>query len=156
MSCCSTSSSSCPSKHAVWFPRIAFGLALIGFGVNHYRNFETFIANAQGPFQSVPAIAAVASALAYVVPALMIIGGVLFAVKQLCQVSKMCILASLSGIIGWAALGIMLATDPNAMTGLGGAIQSASVLLILYFVIRKMSKCCGGAASSCCSPQSTH
>jgi 7-keto-8-aminopelargonate synthetase-like enzyme len=37
----------------------------------------------------------------------MIVGGALFAVKQMCCISKTCILASLSGIIGWCSLAVM-------------------------------------------------
>lgn len=144
-----------PSRLAVWLPRVAFGLVLIGFGVNHYLNLDSFIANAQSPFVAVPAIAAVATALAYVVPALMIIGGIFFAVRRLCPLSELCILASLSGIIGWASLGIMLTSDTNVMSGLGVAIQNASVLLILYFVTRKMTRCSPGGFS-CCSSRSIH
>ncbi|MDD5055246.1 MAG: hypothetical protein PHZ00_03170 [Candidatus Peribacteraceae bacterium] len=156
MTCCSASSSStCPSRLAVWFPRIAFGLVLVGYGVNHYRNLSGFTDFAKLPFVAIPLIAAVVAALAYVVPLLMIVGGVLFAIKQLCPVSKFCILAALSGIIGWAGLAILLSTDPNSIGNLGLAIQNAAVLMILYFVIRKMTKCSSGVAS-CCSPQSVH
>lgn len=151
---CCLSSSSC--KVAPWLPRIGFGVALIGFGVMHYRSLSMFVESAAQPF-SIPAVAILASALAYVVPALMIVGGALFAVRQLCAVSKICILASLSGIVGWAGLAIAL-MDPSSETSgqtvmnLSAAIQNASILLILYFAIKK-SSCSQSCtpATSCCS-----
>ncbi len=162
MSCCSTSSvpRMCPSRYAVWFPRIAFGMVLLGYGVNHFRTLSNFVQYAQEPFVAFPALAGVVAAFAYVVPALMIAGGILFAMKLFCPISKVCILVALSGIISWAGLGILVNTDQRIVGMLGGSIQSASVLLILFFVIKKMSKCSGGcassSASSCCSSHSTH
>lgn len=146
MSC----SSSCtngkfnPCSLAPWFPRVAFGLIMVAFGVNHYKDVSGFSDMSSGALSAVPPLAMAAGILAYIVPALMIIGGALFAVKQLGCVSKLCILASLSGIIGWASLAVLIG-DGAAGGSFMPAIQNASVLLILYWVIKKMS-CCG---SSC-------
>lgn len=83
---------------------------------------------------------------AYFVPAAMIVGGALLAVKQLPWLSKLCILGALSGIIVWASLAILV--GDTATTGsMMPAIQNAAVLIILYYVVRKMS-CCG----SCVPP----
>ncbi len=138
---------SCPCVYAPWFPRIAFGLVMIAFGVSHYKDVSGFSAMSSGAFASVPMLASVAGMLAYIVPALMIVGGALFAVKQLCCISKTCILASLSGIIGWAALAVLVG-DPSAGGNFMPAIQNAGILLILYWVVKKMS-CCGGGS---CAP----
>lgn len=144
MGCSSGCSPSCPCKYAPWLPRVAFGLILMAYGVNHYRNLSDFVNMAKSLFQNAPMLAGVAGLLAYIVPALMIVGGLLFAIKQLCCVSKMCILASLSGIIAWASLGVMFG-DVNITGAAMPLIQNASVLLILYWVVKKMS-CCGGGA----------
>lgn len=146
MSCCSSCPGGkyCPCAYAPWFPRVAFGLILVAFGVNHYKDVGGFSEMSSGALSAVPPLAMVAGILAYIVPALMIIGGALFAVKQLGCISKTCILASLSGIIGWASLAVLVG-DGAAGGSFMPAIQNAAVLLILYWVVKKMS-CCG---SSC-------
>jgi hypothetical protein len=144
MSCCS--SKTCPHNYAPWFPRIGFGLVLVGFGVNHYRALESFVSMASGVFTNAM-VANVFGLLAYIVPALMIVGGVLFAVKKYGCWSKFCILASLGGILGWGGLAIMLGT-PETAGSIGPAIQNAALLIVVYHIIKKMS-CC---SSGCCTP----
>ena len=138
----------CPCTVAPYLPRIAFGLVLAGYGVSHYRNLSGFVGMAKGVFPTVAILGTVASLLAYIVPALMIVGGVLFALKQLCCISKTCILASLSGIIGWAGLAVMVG-DGNAAGAMMPMIQNASVLLILYYMVKKASCCKSACAGSC-------
>ena len=161
MSCCSGGSTTpcpcgpqCPANYVGWLPRIAYGLILVGYGVSHYRNLSGFVGMAKGVFPTVVILAKIAGVLAYIVPALMIIGGILFAIKQLCCLSKACILASLSGIIGWASLAVLVG-DGNAAGAMMPMIQNASVLLILYYMIKKAS-CCKGPScgtSSCSMPK---
>ncbi len=146
MSCNSNCPPQCPCHFVHWLPRVAFGLILVGFGVNHYKNLGDFVDMSSGAFASVPALATIVGFLAYIVPALMIVGGALFAVRQLCCISKTCILASLSGIIGWASLAVLLG-DGQAGMALMPAIQNAAILLILYTVVKKMG-CCGGSCST--------
>lgn len=154
MSCCSSSApcacgiAKCPSKYACWMPRIAFGLVLAGYGVNHYRTLSQFVDMAKGVFPTVPALAAIAGILAYIVPALMIVGGVLFATRQLCCLSKMCILGSLGGIIGWAGLAVLVG-DGSAAGAMMPMIQNASILLILYFAMKKKPSCCMPQGGAC-------
>lgn len=146
MNCCSPGcigGKYCPCGYASWFPRIAFGLILVGLGVNHYKDVAGFTSGASGALTSVPVLASIAGFLAYIVPALMIVGGALFAVKQLGCISKTCILASLSGIIGWASLAILVGDGASGAVFMP-MIQNAAVLLVLYWVVKKMS-CCGSA-----------
>lgn len=143
MSCCSSGcigGKYCPCGYASWLPRIAFGLILVGYGVNHYKNIAGFVQMSQGALAPVPALGSLAGMLAYIVPALMIIGGALFAIKQLGCVSKTCILAALSGIIGWASLGVLIG-DANAGSAFMPMIQNAALLIVLYWVVKKMSCC---------------
>ena len=134
----------CISQYACWLPRIAFGLIFISYGVNHYRNLANFIEMAKSVFPAGMVLGTISGALAYIVPALMIIGGFLYAIRQLCFISKVCILASLSGIIGWASLAIMFdnGSIPNIVPNMGGAIQNATLLLVLYFAMKKSKSCC--------------
>ena len=156
MSCCSSSGTCgcpvqpCPSTYVLtWFPRIAFGLVLAGYGVNHYRNMADFAGMAKSAFPTVPALGAVAGMLSYIVPALMIAGGVLFAVRQLCCIAKMCIVASLMGIIGWAGLAVLVGEGSAGMTMMP-MIQNAAVLFIFFVFAKKMSCKSSCSASSSC------
>ncbi len=152
MACCSCPVQPCPLRFAAWLPRIGFGLALAGYGVNHYRNLEMYVGMAGGAFPKIALLGMLAMYLAYVVPLLQIVGGVLFATKQLGCVSKFCILASLGGILGWAGLSVML-ENPD-MTLMGAAIQNAGMFLIIYYVIKMMScGSCGMMGKSCMTGQ---
>ncbi len=139
----------CPcGKTAPWLARIGFGLVLVGYGVNHYRFFGDFSDMAVG---SVGSLGPVAGLLAYIVPALMIVGGVLFAVKLLPTIAKFCVLGSLGGIMGWGGVAVMLGggtAGPDMMP----FIVNAAVLLLAYYAIKKMHCCCG---SACASPKPT-
>lgn len=110
----------------------------------------------KGVFPTSAVLAGIAGVLAYIVPALMIVGGVLFAIRKLGCVSKTCILASLGGIIGWAGLAVLVG-DGNAAGAMMPMIQNAAVLLILYYMIKKAScskmpcapgACAGGSCAS--------
>lgn len=150
MSCCTPGTmcgnGKCPCNYVHWFPRIAFGLVLASYGVNHYRHMNDFAAMSKSAFPAVPVLAGLVGILAYIVPALMIVGGVLFAVRQFGCVAKTCILLSLCGIIGWAALAVMTGDGASGGSYMP-AIQNAVVLLVWYYVIKK-SSCC----SSSCAP----
>ena len=151
MSCCSSTGTCtpkcCPST---CFLRLAFGLVLVGYGVNHYRNLAAFVGYAKSPFL-IPAVATVAGLLAYVVPALMIVGGVLFAIKQQKCIAKCCIITSLAGILGWAGLAILLNPDMAAMKSMGEAINNAGLLLVVFFVVKKLTCCASSCAPAECS-----
>ncbi len=140
MSCCSCPQP-CLTRHVFWLPHVGFGLVLVGIGVNHYRHLGDFVAMSGGVFASVPAIGTVAGLLSYLFPALLIIGGALFASRQCRCLSKVFIVAALSGIMGWGGLALMLG-DATAGSAVMPAIQTAFVFLITYWVIKKMS-CCG-------------
>jgi hypothetical protein len=118
---------------------------IAGFGVNHYRNFEGFMAMAKGAFPTVPALAMIAGLLAYIVPALMIVGGLLFAIKQQACISKVCIVAALSGIIGWAGVALMVGPAEIGASAMP-AVQFAAIVFLLYFKVKKMG-CCGKCAA---------
>jgi hypothetical protein len=147
MSCCKCPVQPCPSRYATWLPRIGFGLAFAGFGVSHYRDLATFVSMTQAPFASISFLAMILGWLAYVLPALEIAGGVLFAVGQMKCVAKTCILASIGGIMGWAGLGMMVGDMSQAMM-LGTAFQGGVMALIGYWIAKKMT-CCGSMSGAC-------
>ncbi|MEQ1849400.1 MAG: hypothetical protein ABL890_02305 [Candidatus Peribacteraceae bacterium] len=158
MNCCSAGGSckSSFSAYALWLPRIGFGVVLAGYGVNHLRFISEFAGFAGSVFTN-SALAGVMTALAYVVPFLMIAGGVLFAIDKCCAWSKICVLASLGGIMGWAGLAVALG-DNTAGGNMMPAIQNAAVLLVAYHIIKKMWKCgmgCGCGKMGCNCPASS-
>ncbi len=153
MSCSSgCGNAGCPCKFAPWLPRIAFGLVFIAFGVNHYRHLNDFVGMSKSAFPSVAMLAGLAGVLSYIVPALMIVGGVLFAARKLCCIAKTCILAALSGIIGWASLAVLVG-DGNIGGAMMPLIQNAAIMMLLFFAVKKIG-CCSSAApaagGSCC------
>jgi hypothetical protein len=85
--------------------------------------------------------------LAYVVAVLQVVGGVLFATRLFCPVSKICIMTVFGGILGWAGLVVMLG-DSSAGMQAGQAIQGATIWLLGYAGIKKM-ECCSMGASAC-------
>lgn len=141
---CNCSCKVCPTDYAMWVPRIGFGVALAGFGLNHYRFIGDFTGMAASVYPSVPILGTLAGLLAYIVPALMIVGGILFAIDQQRCISKSCILAALGGIIGWAGLGVLVG-DGSAGPTLMPMIQGAILWLVGYYIIKKMCCCCGGS-----------
>lgn len=140
----------CPCKVAPWFPRVAFGLVLVAYGVNHYMNLTEFITFVKSPFPiegSLAAFGTVSGLAAYVVPALQIVGGALFAVKQYGCISKTCILAALSGILVWASFGIIVG-GTAAGSNMIPVIQFTVIMLMAYYMVKKHSSCCGSCAPS--------
>lgn len=138
----------CSSCVAPWFPRIAFGVTLLGYGVNHYRHIGDLTAMSKSAYQSVPALGQLAGVLAYIFPALLILGGILFATKQLCWLSKILVLAALGGIIGWGGLAVLVG-DSQMAGAMMPAIQNGCVFLITYYVIKKLGCCCHGGSCNC-------
>ncbi len=150
--CCTQGACACPSvcpcRKVFWLPRIALGLVFLAYGVSHYRFLggeQGFMAMAQSVFAKDSVLAMIAGYLAYVVPALMIVGGVLFAVGQLKCISKVCIVAALSGIIGWASVAVMVG-DASMTGSLMPMIQNAAILFLFYGMVKKMG-CCSAMPS---------
>ncbi len=155
MSCCSSSPKKClGAVYAPCLARIAFGLVLFSYGANHLRFISGFVEMSKSVYPSVPALGSVMGLIAYIVPLVMMVGGILFIVKQMPGLSKLCILGSLSGIIAWASLAVLVG-DERSTGAMMPMIQNAAVMIVLYFVIKKMSCCaaksCLPGTSSCCS-----
>lgn len=141
----------CPCKFAPWFPRVAFGLVLVAYGVNHYMNLTEFITLVKSPFPTegmLAAVGLVSGLVAYLVPALQIVGGALFAVKKFGCISKTCILAALSSILVWASLGIFVG-NAAAGSNMIPVIQFTTIMLVTYYMVKKHSSCCGSSCGSC-------
>jgi len=129
---------SSPKGVAALALRLSFGISLVLVGINHYMTmsgFSLMVTDGLGP------IAFLGTLWAYVLPALMIVGGALFAIGMYLDIAA------------WAA-GLALGSIPVGMllkpvlTGVSlGDMMPVAVntfvwILIYYFVV-KSSSCCG-------------
>ncbi len=125
--------------------RVSFGLSLLLVGVAHYMSLSDFmgmVAGGLGP------ISMVGTLWAYVLPALMIVGGALFVVGMYCDIAAWAAGVALGSIpvgmllkpvLGGVALGEMM---PHAI--------NAFVWLLVYVLVVKMCCCCckGGSCGT--------
>lgn len=123
--------------------RLSFGLSLLCVGIVHYMTLDMFMgmtSEGLGPLTFLGTI------WAYIMPALMILGGALFTISMY------------DNIAAWAS-GIALASIPVGMllkSVLGGvplpdmmaAAINAFIWLLVYVMVVKMCCCCGS-----CGPE---
>lgn len=118
--------------------RVGFGLSLLLVGITHYMTLEMFMAMTS---DGLGALEFLGTIWAYVLPALMIIGGALFTVGMYYEIAS------------WAS-GVALASIPVGMllkpvlSGVGlpdmmPAAVNAFVWILVYFMVVKTSTCCG-------------
>lgn len=126
--------------------RVAFGGALALVGVAHYMTLSTFkemVAGGLGP------IAMLGTVWAYVLPALMIVGGVLIVIKQKPDVAAWAAGVALASI----AVGMLLKPVLGGvmLSEVMGAVNNSFIWLLVYAMV---VKCClapcekGGGAPS--------
>lgn len=122
---------------------VSFGLSLLLVGVAHYMTIADFAVMVSG---GLGALTMLGTLWAYILPALMIVGGALYVVGMY------------KHIAAWAS-GIALGSIPVGMllkSVLGGVALgevmpfaiNAFVWLIVYVFVVKMTSCCGGSCSS--------
>ena len=119
--------------------RVSFGLALLLVGVAHYMNLEMFSGMVS---EGLGALTVLGNIWAYILPALQIVGGALFAVGMYYEIAS------------WTT-GIALGSIPVGMLAksvLGGlplpdmmpAAINAFIWLLVYVMVVKCCTCCGG------------
>ncbi len=141
MSCCSLKSPKCSAKLLL---RVSFGVSLLLVGITHYMTLTMFVgmvSDGLGPLSMLGTV------WAYVLPALMIVGGALFAVGMYYEIAT------------WTA-GLALCSIPVGMllkpvlSGVGlpdvmpAAVNAWLWIIIFFFVVKSVS-CCG----SCSTPE---
>lgn len=140
MSCCSLGSPKCAAKLSL---RVSFGVALLLVGVSHYMTLDMFMAMASdglGPLEFVGTI------WSYILPALMIVGGALFAIGMYYEVA-----AWAAGVaLGSIPVGMLLkpVLSGVALPDMMPAAINAFVWLLVYYFVVKSCSCCGGNCSS--------
>ena len=133
-----------PTCVAGLLTRISFGLSLLFMGVIHYMafaGFQAMVTEGLGP------VAPLGMLWAYVMPALMIIGGVLLVIGMYMDIGA------------WAA-GLALGSIPAGMllksivggVSLGDTMPAAIngfIWLIVFMMVIKAGSCCGKGMSMC-------
>lgn len=146
--CCPTSSK-CVSKGLL---RIAFGATIALYGLSHYLDFTGFSGLTTMGYTGV--LFSLAGIWAYVLPALMIVGGVLLVVPYRKDVAAWCIGVALASI----AIGMTLKTvlGTLSLADVGEMVNNA-LLWLLIFVFAVKGGCCGshakdGSMGHVCAP----
>jgi hypothetical protein len=139
-------SSCCPKSAkgiAALCLRVSFGLSLLFVGIAHYMNLSMFTGMVR---DGLGALSVFGTLWAYVLPALMIVGGALFVVNRYREIGT------------WAA-GVALGSIPAGML-LKSVVSGASladtmpaainafVWLIVFGLVVKMSCCCSGSSGA--------
>ena len=138
MSCCS-SDPKCAAKLVL---RLSFGLSLLLVGIAHYMTMEMFMgmtADGLGP------LAFLGTIWAYVLPALMIVGGALTAVGMYSGIASWCAGVALGSI----PVGMLLkpVLSGVALPDVMPAAINAFIWIIMYVLVVKMTSCCGAERS---------
>jgi uncharacterized membrane protein YphA (DoxX/SURF4 family) len=135
-----------PKCIAACVVRVSFGLSLLFVGLVHYMNFTAFKGMVS---EDLAALTLFGTLWAYILPALMIVGGALLVIGMFLDVAA------------WTA-GIALASIPAGMllksvlsgVSLATTMPSANdalLWLLIFFFVVKSSSCCGGGKDGCCS-----
>jgi hypothetical protein len=118
--------------------RLSFGISLLLVGLTHYMNFEPF----QGMVvEGLGALEFLGMLWAYLLPALMIVGGALYTIGMYHEVAAWC--AGLA--LGSIPVGMLLkpvlsgAPLPDVMAV---AVNTFIWILVYYFVVKSCSCCC--------------
>lgn len=125
--------------------RVSFGLSLLFLGIAHYMRLQGLVSMMDG----LGALTVVGQIWAYILPALMIVGGALFAIGMYIEVA-----AWAGGLaLGSIAAGMML---QPVLSGVGiadmmPATINAFIWLIVYVFAVKSACCCkcGNAEGGC-------
>ena len=125
--------------------RISFGLSLLFVGIAHYMRLEGLVSMMDG----LGPLTIVGQLWAYILPALMIVGGALFAIGMYTEIA-----AWAGGLaVGSIAAGMMLqpVLSPVGIADMMPATVNAFIWLLVYYFTVKSACCCkcGNAAGSC-------
>lgn len=126
--------------------RVSFGISLLSVGLSHYMNFTSFRAMVTGDLGYAP-IMFLGTLWAYVLPALMIVGGALLVLGMFTEVAVWTSGIAIGSIPAGMLLKSVLSGIPLA-NQMPDAINAFTWLIVLIFVV-KLSRCCAGAGDCC-------
>ncbi len=141
MSCCSPIKS--PKAAAALSLRVSFGLSLLLIGISHYMNLVMFTEMAS---DGLGALAILGTIWSYLLPALQIVGGALFAVGMYYEI------AALTSGIALASIPVGMLLKPVlsgiALPDVMPMANNAFIWLIVYAFVVKFCCCCKSSCSS--------
>ncbi len=132
---CDIKSPKCAMKLVL---RVTFGLSLLLVGIAHYMTlsmFQSMVSDGLGP------LAFLGTLWAYILPALMIVGGALFVIGMYYDIATWA-----SGIaLGSIPIGMLLkpVLSGVALPDVMGMANNALIWIIVYALVVKCCTCCG-------------
>jgi len=123
--------------------RVSFGLSLVCVGLVHYMTLGAFVGMASeglGPLSGLGVI------WAYILPALMIVGGALLAIGMYTLYAAWAVGVALGSIpVGMLAQSVLSGADLPSMMGMA---NNAFIWLLVFYFVVKCSSCCGSSCDS--------
>ncbi len=126
--------------------RVFFGLSLIFVGITHYKtigDFAAFVGDGLGP------LAPVGVAWGYILPGLMILGGLIFVIGKFPVVGVWAAGIALGSIPAGILLKSVVADMPLGDT-MPGALNAFTWLIVYMFAVKAFCGC--GMKKKCCEP----
>lgn len=137
----------CPVGIVALMARVSIGLSLLFVGLVHYMTFTSFSAMVTEDLGYWP-VTALGTVWAYVVPALMIVGGALLVLGMFSDIAVWAASLAIGSIPAGMLLKSVLAGVPLATT-MPPAINALIWLVALILVVKLQSCCCEGNGSCC-------
>lgn len=128
-----------PKSIVVMLIRITFGWSLVFVGISHYQampDFAVVVASGLGPISFLGTI------WAYILPALMIVGGALFVLKQQLPIATWTTGVALASIPAGMLLKPVLSGQPAALGDVMASAINAFIWLLVLVVIVLFDSCC--------------
>jgi hypothetical protein len=130
-----------PKAGAATALRLSFGLSLLLVGIAHYMSLEMFSGMVS---DGLGALTILGTIWAYVLPALMIVGGALFAVGMYYDVASW-----VTGLaLGSIPVGMLLkpVLSGVALPDVMPMAINAFIWILVYVMVVKLCTCCGGGS----------
>ncbi len=134
-----------PSFAAKIVLRVSFGLSLLFVGIVHYMTFTVFSAMVS---DGLGVLSILGTIWAFILPALMILGGALFAIGMFMEYASWAAGIALGSIAAGMLIKPVLSATP--LPDVMPAAVNALVWLLVYAWVVKMNSCCG---EDCCSSE---
>ncbi|MBM3230732.1 hypothetical protein FJZ28_00210 [Candidatus Peregrinibacteria bacterium] len=141
MCCCDPKN---PKSVAALLLRVTFGLSLLFVGISHYMRLQGLVSMMDG----LGPLTVVGQIWAYILPALMIVGGALFAIGMYLQIGTWAAGVALASIPAGMMLQPVL--SPVGIADMMGATINAFIWLIVFALVVRTSCCsCGDCSGKC-------
>ena len=134
----------CPLCIVGTVARISFGASLVFVGLVHYETFESFAGMVS---EDLAALTFLGTLWAYILPALMIIGGALLVLNMFTEIALWASSIALGSIPAGMLLKSVISGLPLAET-MQPAINALIWLMVLIMITKVSGCCCEGGCST--------